>query len=37
MSKVPKKHEHTRSCPKTGNVKEHISSKAGMKSPKERT
>lgn len=27
---------HTASNPKTGNVKDHISSKAGMKSPKEK-
>lgn len=36
MSKVSKKHEHTQSCKKTGNVKGHISSKAGIKSPKEK-
>ncbi len=36
MSKVSKKHEHTPSCPKTGNVKDHISSKSGIKSPKKK-
>lgn len=36
MSKVAKNNEHTPSNPKTGNVKDHISSKAGMKAPKEK-
>jgi len=36
MAKNHKKHEHTPSNPKTGNVKDHISSKAGIKSPKEK-
>lgn len=36
MSKLSKNHEHTPSNPKTGNVKEHISSKAGIKAPKEK-
>lgn len=33
---MSKKHEHTASNPKTGNVKDHISSKAGIKAPKEK-
>jgi len=36
MAKNQKNHEHTSSNPKTGNVKNHISSKSGIKSPKEK-
>ena len=36
MSKLSKSNEHTSSNPKTGNVKDHISSKAGIKAPKEK-
>lgn len=36
MSKISKKKDHTSSNPKTGNVQGHISSKAGIKSPKEK-
>lgn len=36
MAKNHKNNEHTSSNSKTGNVKNHISSKAGIKSPKEK-
>lgn len=36
MGKNNKNREHTSSSPKTGNTKGHISSKAGMKAPKEK-